>query len=197
MKNIKKKLIQATNILKKQFDTIEEKQILDLVDLLQDHEETIFFTGIGKNGHVASITASTFASLGIKSYYLNPIEAVHGEIGNIDEKDIIILISKSGNTSELLNFVKKFSKNKKTKTILLSSNKESKISKIVDKSIIFDIKQEIDKHNMVPTISIVSYIMFLQSVGYHIAIKRGFNLSVFKKNHPGGFIGETLEEMKL
>ena len=193
MNNVKSMLINNVCSLQQQFAKIEQSQIEKIAKLIQQNNGTIFFTGIGKNGHVASITASTFSSIGIKSYFLNPVEAVHGEMGNIEDDDLIVAISKSGNTSELLSFLNKFkNNNQKTKIICLSSNPKSKISTIADLSIIIEIEKEIDKYNIVPTISIITYILFLQSVGYFVAEQKGFNLSIFKKNHPGGEIGSVL-----
>ena len=90
-----------------------EKSLLSLnmdeadlfVDLILNCKGKIFFTGVGKNGHVAAKAASTFSSIGVPCFYINPVDSVHGDMGVIDSKDLLIAISKSGNTEELINFL--------------------------------------------------------------------------------------------
>ena len=65
----------------------------------------IFFTGVGKNGHVAAKAASTFSSIGLPCFYINPVDSVHGDMGVINQDDIIVAISKGGNTEELIHFL--------------------------------------------------------------------------------------------
>lgn len=198
MNKVKQTLISHMSAMQRQFANLEDLQIEKFVEIIKQNKATVFLTGIGKNAHVASTTASTFSSIGIKSRFLDPVEAVHGEMGNIENNDLIIAISKSGNTSELLNFLKKFKEiNKVTKIVSLSSNEKSQMVTLADLSIVIDIEKEIDKYNIVPTISIATYILFLQSIGYCVAEQKGFNLAMFKKNHPGGAIGDKLRGLEL
>ena len=75
------------------FDFLDKEKLIYFANILNGCKGVIFFSGVGKNGHVASKAASTFNSMGIKSYFLNPIDAVHGDMGIISENDIIALIS--------------------------------------------------------------------------------------------------------
>lgn len=188
-------------ICEKQIRNVEKS--LNLVDLnileeiahqINKCDGTLFVCGIGKNGHVAAKTASTFASIGIKSCFLNPVEAVHGDMGNIEQKDIILNISKSGNTAELLNFLNNLKLvNSKVKIISIHSNNNGKTKQLSDYDIYVPEIEEIDKFDIVPTTSISAYTVLVQSLGIYVSNLRNFTLKQFKKNHPGGSIGKQLE----
>ena len=172
--------------------SFEDSCVEKLQKLIKETEGFVIFTGVGKNGHIAALASSTFASMGIKSIYINPVDAVHGDMGNISEKDLVINISKSGNTIELLSFLKSLSQNKKTKIVSIHSNIFGKTSEYSSLEIYLDSPAEVDSFDIVPTTSIVSYLIFLQSLGVTIAESTGFSLKKFKINHPGGSIGNKL-----
>lgn len=180
-----------------QIDNIKESLINispeKVIQLMSSREGSLFFTGVGKNSHVASITASTFSSIGIRSFCMNPVDAVHGDMGNITEKDIVVAISKSGNTEELIVFLKNLKTSKpKTKIIAIHSNEKAEAKKYANEDLFIDIREEIDEDNIVPTSSLISYTILLQNIGYFIAKKEGYELKKFKHNHPGGSIGRLL-----
>lgn len=149
----------------------------------------LFFTGIGKNGHVASKAASTFNSIGIPVIYINPVDAVHGDIGLIHNNDMIIAISKSGNTDELILFLNKA--NQRTDNIwLIHSNKNNNSIKYCYNDIFIEVKNEADHLNIIPTVSISVYTILLQSIACAIADGKNLTLQQFVKNHPGGSLGK-------
>lgn len=184
-----------TKYINNSIDNIEGN--LDaLIEHISSLNGILFLTGVGKNGHVAAKAASTFASIGIRSMFINPVDAVHGDMGNIKDDDIIFAISTSGNTDELLNFIVNVKNNNlNNKIFLLTSNKSNKIKKYCDHCIILPIEKEIDEFNIVPTVSIAAYTVLLQSIGIYVSQKNGFNLKKFKNNHPGGNIGRLLNEL--
>ena len=98
---------------------IDEQKIIHLTNIICECSRNVFFTGIGKNGHVMEKASSTFNSMGIETYFINPVDAVHGDMGKINKDDLIIALSKSGNTDELINFLNHVSK--KTKNICFAS----------------------------------------------------------------------------
>lgn len=164
------------------------------IKLIKDCEGIIYFTGVGKNGHVAHTAASTFASLGIKAVYINPVDAVHGDMGVISDRDIVFAVSKSGTTIELLNFLNNLNESQpKTKIIFLSSNENIEQQVFLTncemlyvpiyKEMIFDI---------VPTTSILVFSLVLQTIGIGVSGELNLSLGDFKKNHPGGNIGVLL-----
>ena len=105
--------MSVKSFYKAHIDTIE-KSLLSLdfddvnlfVDLIINCKGKIFFTGVGKNGHVAAKATSTFSSIGLPCFFINPVDSVHGDMGVINKGDILVAISKSGNTEELIHFLK-------------------------------------------------------------------------------------------
>ena len=93
--------IEALNLLKNYIS----KNFVKVVNLLLKNKGKIIVSGIGKSGHIASKIASTLSSVGSPSFYIHPSEANHGDLGMLEKKDIVILISNSGETSELNNII--------------------------------------------------------------------------------------------
>lgn len=159
-----------------------------------DGGRRIVFTGVGKSGHVARQMASTYASLGIPSRFIDPVDILHGEMGTLDRNnDFIVYISKSGNTDELLPLAYKLW-NQQYSSILITSNPnpEESLVAATEKCLLAS-PQEMDMDNVVPTISLVLYATVLQAVGIHIAERlRLHDYRRFKERHPGGSIGKTV-----
>jgi arabinose-5-phosphate isomerase len=160
-----------------------------LVSSLILTKNKIFFTGVGKNGHVASKAASTFNSLNTKAIYINPVDAVHGDLGLVEENDIIVAISKSGNTDELICFLENAYK-RTTNIWLIHSNPGNKCVKYCIDNIYIPVLKEADIVIGVPTVSIVVYTIFLQSIACYLAEINHISISEFVKNHPGGSLGK-------
>jgi arabinose-5-phosphate isomerase len=179
-------------------DTFSTKQIGEAADTINEltlNNGIVYFTGVGKNGHVASMAASTFASLGIRCIFLNPVDAVHGDMGVISPNDLVFAISKSGKTSELLNFLECLKKSKPdTQVIFLSAEKELKISNTNTKYIYCPCSYEM-LFDIVPTTSLLNFLLVLQTIALLISCKRKLELKDFKTNHPGGEIGQKLKSI--
>ena len=165
--------------------TIEE-----FVDLLLNCKGKIFFTGVGKNGHVAAKATSTFSSIGVPCFFINPVDSVHGDMGVINEDDILIAVSKSGNTEELIHFLKHV-EHKNCKIVSIHSNPKNKSLDYSSLDIDLRVSKEADHLNIVPTCSIAVFTIFLQSVACEISERKQLTLEQFVKNHPGGSIGKT------
>jgi arabinose-5-phosphate isomerase len=180
---------------RKQFGTalrslelLDGGQVEDFIGSLSSSEKSVFFTGVGKNGHVASKAASTFNSMGIKVVYIDPVDAVHGDLGMISEGDAVVAISKSGNTDELLCFLAQCAK--RTSDIwIVHSNRGNRSVQYAGHEVYIDIDREADTLNTAPTSSIVAYVAFMQAVACEIADRKRLSLEDFVKNHPGGSIG--------
>jgi arabinose-5-phosphate isomerase len=171
--------------------SISDEKMAKFISYFKEPNVNVFLTGVGKNGHVAAKAVSTFNSMGIKVFFINPVDAVHGDIGIVSENDIIIAITKSGNTEELLNFLAHV--NKRTKKIcILHSNKNNNSLNFSEFDLFVEIKNEADHLNKVPTVSIAVYTIILQSVSCVLAEENNLDLSSFVFNHPGGTIGKSL-----
>ena len=132
-------------------DNLECTKAYQLVDLLFDCKGKIFFTGIGKNGHVAAKAASTFSSIGLPCFYINAVDSVHGDMGVINREDILIAISKSGNTEELIHFLHHV-KYKNCKIVSIHSNPNNKSLDYSYMDIDLHVDQEADHLDIVPTV---------------------------------------------
>lgn len=191
MKNDYKKFFDKhINGVQKSLDSVVYESMTKLLDYFREKNNNIFLTGIGKNGHVAAKAVSTLNSMGVKVFFINPVDAVHGDIGIIGENDVIIAVSKSGDTDELLTFLHHVIKRTK-KICLIHSNKNCKALEYCELDLFVEIIEEADNLNKVPTVSIASYTILLQSIACVLAEENNLDMENFVFNHPGGTIGKT------
>ena len=108
-----------------------DKQYDEILNLFENCQGKLVFMGVGKSGHIGEKLAATFASLGIPSFYVHSTEAMHGDLGMIESRDIAVLISNSGNTQEVVQNVEPLRRNG-VPTVAFTSGKESKLAKACD-----------------------------------------------------------------
>jgi len=162
-----------------------------ILPLIKSCKNNIYLTGIGKCGHICKKSISTWQSMGISSHYLNLVDLFHGDFGILRENDIIIYISNSGNTNELINCAKYVNSNFKVLQIALTINNNPIVKDFVDYNfVISDEIKEIDSINMAPTVSSVIFMMFLDLLGVYIAENNNITVEKFQLNHPGGILGK-------
>ncbi|NBW20991.1 MAG: SIS domain-containing protein [Caulobacteraceae bacterium] len=188
MNNVKKYIDKHIEEITKIF-SFDIKNLTEFTNTILNCKNKIFFTGIGKNGHVASKAASTFNSIGTQIFFINPVDAVHGDMGLIEDNDVIVIISKSGNTEELICFLENVI-NRTQNIWLIHSNQNNKSLKYCYKDIFIPIEREADYLELVPTISIAAYTILLQSIACSITEINHLTLSKFQSNHPGGSLGK-------
>ena len=177
------------DVLAESMELIDPIKAYEFVDLLLNCKGKIFFTGVGKNGHVAAKATSTFSSIGVPCFFINPVDSVHGDMGVINEDDILIAISKSGNTEELIHFLKHV-EHKNCKIVSIHSNPKNKSLDYSSLDIDLRVSKEADHLNIVPTCSIAVFTIFLQSVACEISAIKKLTIEQFVRNHPGGSIGQ-------
>ena len=146
-------------------------------------------TGVGKSGFIAKKFAATLSSTGTPSFYLNPLDALHGDLGVVHKNDIIFGISQSGQSDELCKIFDVLSLNKK---ISLTGNKESKLSLISDLHILNKIKKEACYLNLAPTTSTTLALAICDSISICLMKLRGFDKEKFSSTHPLGSLGRRL-----
>lgn len=162
-----------------------------VVPLIKSCKNNIYLTGIGKCGHVCKKSISTWQSMGISSHYLNLADLFHGDFGILRENDIIIYISNSGNTNELINCAKYVNSNFKVLQIAITINNNPIVKDFVDYNFVISNEiKEIDSINMAPTVSSVIFMMFLDLLGVYIAENNNITVEKFQLNHPGGVLGK-------
>lgn len=173
------------------YEHLEDDKVEELIDLMMKCKGKILFTGIGKNGHVAAKATSTMSSIGLPCFFIDAVDSVHGDMGVIDKNDILIAISKSGNTDELINFLYHVN-HKNCKIISIHSNTDNKSQQYSYLDINLHVDKEADHLNIVPTSSVAIFTIFLQSIACEISRRKNLTLNEFVKNHPGGSIGRTV-----
>jgi len=173
------------------YDSLEDKKIEKFIDLMLNCRGKILFTGIGKNGHVAAKATSTISSIGLPCFFIDAVDSVHGDMGVVDENDLLIAISKSGNTDELINFLHHVNY-KNCKIVSIHSNDGNQSQKYCCLDINLHVDKEADYLNIVPTSSIAIFTIFLQSIACEISRRKNLTLKQFVQNHPGGSIGKTI-----
>ncbi|MDE3056221.1 MAG: KpsF/GutQ family sugar-phosphate isomerase [Verrucomicrobiota bacterium] len=151
----------------------------------------IFCTGAGKSGHIAQKMAATLASTGTRAAFLSPTQAVHGDLGLVSESDLVFLLSKSGETAELLQLLP-FLKARNVKTIAIVSAEHSRLAKETDLAIHLPVERELCPYNLAPTTSTIVQLIFSDCLAMALMAKKSFSLPDFAANHPGGLIGRKI-----
>lgn len=178
--------LSAQKISQKQID-----QLIIIYEKLSSTGGSLIFCGVGKSGHVAMKLASTFSSIGLPSFFLHPVEALHGDLGRVNENDAIVLISKSGTTEEIEK-LRPFIKVKKEMTIGLLGNTTATLSEICD--LIFDcsVEKEACINNQAPTTSSTLAMGMGDAMAVLFEQFAGLSKEGFALNHPGGLLGKSL-----
>ena len=175
----------------KKIKKIFNKSFVDAVDLILNCKGKIIFAGIGKSGLIARKISATFSSVGIPSFFCDPAQALHGDMGQIEKKDILIIFSYSGNTLELSNMLK-YANRYRIKIIGVASKPDSILLKASDIKIILPKVKEADLTGMVPTSSTSMTLLLGDCLATTVMSQRKFTKEKFKVFHPGGNIGGSL-----
>ena len=172
----------------KKINKIFNKNFINAVDLILNCKGKIIFAGVGKSGLIARKVSATFSSVGIPSFFCHPSEALHGDMGQIEKKDILIIFSYSGNTSELTNMLK-YANRFRIKIIGIASKSESILLKASDIKLLLPKVKEADITEMVPTSSTTISLLLGDCLATTVMYLKRFSKEKFKIFHPGGNIG--------
>jgi arabinose-5-phosphate isomerase len=175
----------------KKISKLLNKSFVKTVDLIGNCKGKIICAGIGKSGIIARKISATLSSVGVSSFFLNPSEANHGDLGQIDKRDMLLVFSYSGNTSEILNMLK-YANRFNIKIVGVSSKIDSLLLKTSDIKILLPKVKEADLNNLVPTSSTSLQLLFGDCLAICLMNKMKFTKERFKIYHPGGNIGQTL-----
>tara|TARA_B100001564_G_scaffold310683_1_gene282526 strand:- start:524 stop:1495 length:972 start_codon:yes stop_codon:yes gene_type:complete len=177
--------------IKKVFNT----SFVNAVELIMNCKGKVIFSGVGKNSFICKKSAATFSSVGIPSFFVDPTGVSHGDAGQIEKKDLLVIISNSGNTSELTN-VLKFANRSRIKIIGIASNHKSMLLKASDIKICYPKLKESDINNIVPTTSTSFVMMLCDCLATTIMSIRKFTKEKFFVYHKGGNLGAHLRLAK-
>ena len=192
--SIKNTIIEQKYALEKMLEVID-KSIFKAINLLQKQKGKIIVTGLGKSGHIGLKISSTLASTGSPSLYINCSEANHGDLGIIEKKDVILALSKSGETKEMIPIIH-YAKNNKIKIISITSNPDSFLSKNANVSCILPNLPESCPLNLAPTTSTTMMLVLGDAIAIELMKIKKFKKENFKRYHPGGMLGRSLLSVK-
>lgn len=181
---------------------LESKSIANLVDLLDDQFENVIeyilnskgrvvVTGIGKSANIATKIVATLNSTGTPSIFMHAADAIHGDLGIIQKDDVVICISKSGNTPEIKVLVPLI-KNSNNKVIAITGNKDSFLGTQADFVLNTFVEKEACPNNLAPTTSTTAQLVMGDALAVVLLKMRGFTSNDFAKYHPGGALGKRL-----
>ena len=179
------------NNLKFFFEQIDLKAAEKIYDLFLNCTGTLIFTGVGKSGIIAEKLAMTMLSTGTKSLYLPPTNALHGDIGILMEEDVLVCISKSGESEELLSLIP-YAQRKGTQTVAWVSNPHSTLLQVCDVGISLPLRKELCPFDLAPTTSTTIQLIFGDVLSVALMKAKEFSLDDYALNHPAGSIGKKI-----
>jgi arabinose-5-phosphate isomerase len=159
--------------------------------LLLACEGRVVVTGMGKSGHIGSKIAATLASTGTPSFFLHPAEASHGDIGMITARDVVIALSNSGETEELLTILPLL-KRLDVPLVALTGNRASTLSRYATVTLDVSVPEEACPLNLAPTASTTATLAMGDALAVAVLEARGFTEEDFARSHPGGSLGRRL-----
>jgi len=160
-------------------------------DLVLNCDGRVIVVGIGKSGHIGNKIAATFASTGTPAFFVHPSEASHGDLGMITSKDLVIAISNSGNTPEILTILP-IIKRMGVKLISLTGKPSSGIATQADINLDISVEKEACPLNLAPTASTTTTLAMGDALAVAVLEARNFNEQDFARSHPGGALGKRL-----
>lgn len=175
-------------------DNLDYSAVEKLLSVIQNTKGNIFVTGCGTSAMAARKIVHTMQVVNKKFFYLNPSDAVHGGLGAIDKEDIVIMISKGGNTNELCSFVENI-KMKEAYLVYVGENETSTIGKNSDLILKIKIEKEPDAYNMLATASTLAVISVFDAMAIYLENQSDFSQKIFLENHPSGAVGDRLNEI--
>ena len=175
-------------------DSVRAENLTKALDFMQNSKGRIIITGMGKSGHIGRKIAASLASTGTPSFFVHPAEASHGDLGMITEDDVVIAISNSGESRELidiLNYCKRFG----IKLIAITKNSESSLGKAGDVVLELPNNGEACPLGLAPTSSTTATLVLGDILTVGMIERKGFSKEDFNDRHPGGKLGSILKRV--
>ena len=168
-----------------------DNNFVNVINLILNIKGRLIVAGIGKSANIANKMVATFNSTGQPAVFLHAADAIHGDLGNIQEGDVVICISKSGNTPEVKALVP-FIKEMGNKVIALTGNSESFLAKEADYSLDVSVEKEACPNNLAPTSSTTAQLVMGDAIAVSLLACKDFSDKDFARFHPGGTLGKRL-----
>ena len=187
----------ATQVIENEADAIKNMvtylndDFAKAVDLMLKNQGNIIFSGIGKSAIIAQKIAATMNSTGTSSVFMHAADAIHGDLGIIREKDLVVLLSKSGETQEIKVLVPLIKLRGNT-IIAIVGNRDSYLAQQADLVLDVTVSNETFPDNLAPTCSTTAQLVMGDALALCLMRCRGFSMEDFAKFHPGGALGKQL-----
>ncbi|WP_075340896.1 KpsF/GutQ family sugar-phosphate isomerase [Tenacibaculum agarivorans] len=197
MKNLNSILTKAKETIELQSNSIAnltnflDNSFAEAVNFILNSTGRVIVTGIGKSANIATKIVATLNSTGTPAVFMHAADAIHGDLGNIQVNDVVICISKSGNTPEIKVLVPLI-RNSKNKIIAITGNADSFLGKNADFVLNSYVEKEADPNNLAPTTSTTAQLVLGDALAVCLLDLRGFTDRDFAKYHPGGALGKRL-----
>ncbi len=188
---VAKKTIETEGKAIMHLSSLVGQEFAEAVDYIYQSKGRVIVTGIGKSANIATKIVATLNSTGTPSIFMHAADAIHGDLGIIQENDTVICISKSGNTAEIKVLVPLI-KASGNKLIGLTSNRESFLGQQCDYVLHAYVEKEACPNNLAPTTSTTAQLVIGDALAMSLLELRGFSSQDFAKFHPGGSLGKKL-----
>lgn len=183
--------------VEKSVQSLDDKaftQLLDESEQVLRSGHKLIVSGLGKNVPVCDKFVGTMNSLGMRASFMNTNTAVHGDIGMVEPGDLVIVLTKSGETVESV-YLTQLLQKRGADLWLLTFRRESTLTRAIPKHLVLELDHEGDAWDIVPNNSTTVNLIVLQGLALCLAERMGVTLAQFKQNHPGGAIGEQLKNV--
>lgn len=188
--DFKQELLRQAHALRLAHDRVDDS-VIKALDILIACQGKVVVTGMGKAGIIARKISATFASTGTTSIFLHPAEGIHGDLGMLQAKDVVVAISNSGNTEEVISIIP-YIKFNNIPLIALTGNMDSRLAKYADIALDCSVPKDYEQLGLIPTASTTVELAMGDALAVALLKKRNFALEDYAKFHPGGSIGKKL-----
>lgn len=182
---------QAITSMRDRLTDTQAQQLIQVYDKLRIEGAQLVFCGVGKSGHIGKKLSATFSSLGLRSQFLHPTEALHGDLGRVGPNDAIVVISKSGTTEEIQKLLP-FLDIPKDRRIGLLGQTQSPLGAAVSIALDCSVAKEACLNNQAPTTSTTAAMAMGDAMAVLFEAYVGLSREGFAVNHPGGWLGKQL-----
>jgi arabinose-5-phosphate isomerase len=196
MTDLTNALAAARNALTTEISALEvlasglDEKISDALDLLVETKGHVVITGLGKSGLVGAKISATLASTGTPSFFMHAADALHGDSGALTPGDLLIAISNSGETAEVV-VIAKMAKQWGNKVIAITARHESSLATTADALLNIAFEKEADPLNLAPTTSTTLTLALGDAIASALMVHKNFTPADFGKRHPGGALGKA------
>jgi arabinose-5-phosphate isomerase len=188
---LKELLTKQKSYTQHYFEHLDLESTQKIIDLILKCKGIVFLTGVGKSGLIANKIAFTMVSTGTRAMYISPIDAVHGDLGMVTPDDIFIMLSKSGETDELISLVPAI-RNKGATLVGLVCNAASRLAASCHHVMVLPFEAELCPYDLSPTMSTIFQLLFGDLVAVALMRHKDYSISEFALNHPSGRIGKRI-----